>query len=118
MSVNAGSKIMALVDAPLQDVAYSILLKKKNERQLHQIPAVGRGPTATELNAREKQHQAARAELGASPLFSGTRQHELLEPLETRDKAIKSVDPRSSHRSDKKNEKENWAVRNWGDIFE
>ena len=108
MTVNAGGKSMALVDAVLHDVASSILLQKEFERHLQQIPTVGRGPTAADLNAREKQHQAARAELGASSLLElDSISDSLLDQIETRDEAIKrySVDPRSSHRSDKKNKR-------------
>ena len=73
----------------MQDVANSILLKKEYERQQQELPTVGRGPTAAELNAREEQCQAARAELGASSIFE-------LEAIRY------AVDPQSSHRSDKR----------------
>lgn len=105
VAVNAGCKSLALVDAVLQDVANSILLKKEYERQQQELPTVGRGPTAAELTAREEQCQAARAELGASSLIELENMTDAnLDGAETRDEAIQryAVDPRSSHRSDKR----------------
>ena len=108
LAVNAGCKSLALVDAVLQDVASSILLKKEYERQQHELPTVGRGPTAAELNAREEQSQAARAERGASSILELENMTDAtLEHIETREEAIEryTVDPRSSHRSDKRTKK-------------
>ena len=51
VAVNAGCKSLTLVDVVLQDVANSILLKKECERQQQELPTVGRGPTAAELDA-------------------------------------------------------------------
>lgn len=95
MAVNAGCKSLTLVDAVLQDVANSILLKKEYERQQQELPTVGRGPTAAELNAREEQCQAARAELGASSIFELDNMTDAsLERVKTRDEAIRyAVDP-------------------------
>jgi len=58
-----------------------------------------------ELNAREEQCQAARAELGASSIFELDNMTDAsLERVETRDEAIQryAVDLQSSHRSDKR----------------
>lgn len=108
VAVNAGCKSLALVDAVLQDVASSILLRKEYERQQQNLRTVGRGPTAAELDAREEQCQAARAEYGASSLFElDNMTDDLLEQIETRDEAIEryAVDPQSSHRSDRRTTK-------------
>ena len=86
----------------------SILLKKEYERQQHELPTVGHGPTAAELNAREEQSQAARAERGASSILELENMTDAtLEHIETREEVIEryTVDPRSSHRSDKRTKK-------------